>query len=462
MQAIIEVGYLLATISFLGGLKFMSSPKRARIGNLIAAIGMILAVALTFLGEISASVPRINLIIILFATILGIILGKRLSAKVEMTKMPQLVSIFNATGGGCAMLLGLVEANNLEVVTIALENQILLIAGLVTGAIALTGSIIAERKLAGKIKDKRSKAVFLFSRILLGLIISLPILYFFGIIPISFFLFTYILATLAMFYGVIFVLPIGGADMPVVISLLNSITGIATAFAGFVYGNKAMIAGGIFVGAAGILLTLLMCNAMNRSLMKVLAGKFKKNSANALEEEQLIREISISETALLLSISQKVAIVPGYGLAVAQAQHACSQLQKLLEKRNCTVDYIIHPVAGRMPGHMNVLLAEANVDYSCLKEMEEGNEKIKEYDAVLVIGANDVVNPAAETNKDSPVFGMPIIRVHQSKKVIVMKRSMNKGYAGVQNDLFDLENCSILFGDAKNSLQDIVNQLKLI
>jgi NAD(P) transhydrogenase subunit beta len=462
MYAIIEIGYLVATLSFLGGLKFMSSPKNAKTGNLIAAMGMVLAVVLTFVAAITATVPYTNLIIMLLAIAVGTVIGRRLSSKVEMTGMPQLVSLFNATGGGCAMLLGLVEANQMDPVTTILGNKILLIAGLITGAIALTGSIIAERKLAGKVKDRRSKTVIFSARILLGLMVLLPVLYFIGIIPIGFTAFMYILATLAMVYGVLFVLPIGGADMPVVISLLNSITGIATAFAGFVYGNKAMIAGGIFVGAAGILLTILMCKAMNRSLLKVLAGTFKKSKTGAVEEEQEIKEISISETALSLSFAQKVAIVPGYGLAVAQAQHICGQLQQLLEKRHVDVDYIIHPVAGRMPGHMNVLLAEANVEYSHLKEMDEGNENMEQYDAVLVIGANDVVNPAAENNPDSPVYGMPIIRVYESKQVIVMKRSMGKGYAGVQNDLFGLDNCSILFGDAKASLQEIVNQLKLI
>jgi len=462
MYAIIEVGYLVATLSFLGGLKFMSSPKNAKTGNLIAAMGMVLAVVLTFVAAITATVPYTNLIIMLLAIAGGTVIGRRLSSKVEMTGMPQLVSLFNATGGGCAMLLGLVEANQMDPVTTILGNKILLIAGLITGAIALTGSIIAERKLAGKVKDRRSKTVIFSARILLGLMVLLPVLYFIGIIPIGFTAFMYILATLAMVYGVLFVLPIGGADMPVVISLLNSITGIATAFAGFVYGNKAMIAGGIFVGAAGILLTILMCKAMNRSLLKVLAGTFKKSKTGAVEEEQEIKEISISETALSLSFAQKVAIVPGYGLAVAQAQHICGQLQQLLEKRHVGVDYIIHPVAGRMPGHMNVLLAEANVEYSHLKEMDEGNENMEQYDAVLVIGANDVVNPAAENNPDSPVYGMPIIRVYESKQVIVMKRSMGKGYAGVQNDLFGLDNCSILFGDAKASLQEIVTQLKLI
>lgn len=462
MQAIIEIGYLLSTLSFILGLKFMSSPKKAKTGNLIAAIGMVLAVVLTFLAAYTDAVPYTNLIIMLVAITVGTIIGKRLSDKVEMTGMPQLVSLFNATGGGCAMLLGLIEANPSQPSESDLILQVLLIAGLITGAIAFTGSILAERKLAGKVKDNRTLAVVLSARVLLALMIILPVLFFLGFIPIGFAPFMYILAVLAMVYGVLFVLPIGGADMPVVISLLNSITGIATAFTGLVYGNKVMIAGGIFVGAAGIFLTLLMCKAMNRSLMKVLAGKFKKSTGTASEEDQEIKEISLSETALALSFANKVAIIPGYGLAVAQAQHSCAQLQQLLEKREVEVDYIIHPVAGRMPGHMNVLLAEANVDYARLKEMDEGNDLMPQYDVVLVIGANDVVNPAAENNPDSPVYGMPIIRSHEAKQVIVMKRGMSKGYAGVVNDLFELDNCSLLFGDAKASLQEIVNQLKLI
>ncbi len=462
MEAIIEIGYLLATISFILGLKYMSSPQKAKRGNLIAALGMVLAVVLTFLAGYTETVPYTNLVIILAAIIIGTLIGKRLSDKVEMTGMPQLVSLFNATGGGCAMLLGLIEANPMSPTNPVLSFQLLLIAGLITGAIAFTGSIIAERKLSGKVKDYRSMGVVISARLLLALMLVLPLLYFTGMFPVSFVFLIVVLSILAMVYGILFVLPIGGADMPVVISLLNSITGIATAFTGLVYGNKVMIAGGIFVGAAGIFLTLLMCKAMNRSLMKVLAGKFKKSTGSVSEEDQEIKEISISETALALSFAQKVAVVPGYGLAVAQAQHLCGQMQLLLEKRNCEVDYIIHPVAGRMPGHMNVLLAEANIDYARLKEMDEGNEMMPQYDVVLVIGANDVVNPAAENNPDSPVYGMPIIRAHQAKQVVVMKRGMSKGYAGVVNELFEMDNCSLLFGDAKASLQEIINQLKLI
>lgn len=463
MEAVIQIGYLLSIISFILGLKFMSSPVRAKTGNLIAAIGMILAVVVTFVSVYTDSVPSINLIVLLVAVAIGTIVGKRYSDNVAMTAMPELVSLFNATGGGCAMLLGIVEANKMGADGGAIGQVFLLIAGMVSGAVAFSGSIVAERKLAGKVKDKRSMGVMIFARTLLILIFALPVLYFVGLLPIGFLPLIYILAVISLIYGVWFVLPIGGADMPVVISLLNSITGVATAFAGMVQGSKVMIAGGIFVGAAGIFLTLLMCDAMNRSLLQVLAGKFKKSSGGGAGDVEIeIKEISVSETALALSFSQRVAVVPGYGLAVAQAQHICGQMQLLLEKRGCEVDYLIHPVAGRMPGHMNVLLAEANVDYARLKEMDEGNENMAQYDVVLVIGANDVVNPAAETNPDSPIYGMPIIRTHEAKQVIVMKRGMATGYAGVQNELFGMDNCSLLFGDAKNSLQEIVNQLKLI
>lgn len=461
MNTLIEIGYMLSIFSFLVGLKYMSSPKKAGRGNTLAAAGMILAVLLTFYVGISETVPYLNLGIILLAIILGTILGKSISDKVEMTKMPQLISLFNATGGGCALLLGIIEGH-LGTSEGNLNSQIILIVGLLTGAIAFTGSIVAERKLSGKMKEYKTRAMVYFGRSVLLIILLLPLFYFGGIIPIGFSSFLYIIAGLSLMYGELFVLPIGGADMPVVISLLNAITGVATACAGFVYGSKVMIAGGIFVGAAGLLLTILMCKAMNRSLLKVLAGTFKKGKTSSEEVEQVVREISISDIVMQLSFAKKVAIVPGYGLAVAQAQHVCAQFQQLLEKRETEVHYIIHPVAGRMPGHMNVLLAEAKVDYSSLKEMEEVNDQMDSYDFVLIIGANDVVNPAAETDEGSAVYGMPIIRAYRSKQVVVIKRSMNTGYAGVSNGLFEMDNCGLLFGDAKDSLQNIMVQLKMI
>jgi len=462
MNVIVEVGYLIATFSFLGGLKFMSSPKKAKSGNLLAAVGMVIAGICTFIAVTSKTIPLLNLSIALIAIAIGGLLGKRMASKVQMTAMPQLVSLFNATGGACAMLLGIIEAAQIQTNATSMTIKILLLLGLTTGAIAATGSIVAYRKLAGKTKDNRKTIVVLGSRILLILMVVLPFLFFTNILPLNFEVFCYIMAVAALLYGILFVLPIGGADMPVVISLLNSITGIATAFAGFVYGNKAMIAGGIFVGAAGIILTLLMCKAMNRSLLKVLAGKFKNSTNTEDTEEQNIKSTSISEIAMQLSFASKIAIVPGYGLAVAQGQHLCGQLQKILETRGVEVDFIIHPVAGRMPGHMNVLLAEANIDYVHLKEMNETNDTMSHYDVVLIIGANDVVNPAAETKPDSPVYGMPIIKAYASKQVVVMKRGMSPGYAGVSNDLFGMDNCCLLFGDAKDSLQEIINQLKLI
>ena len=303
------------------------------------------------------------------------------------------------------------------------------------------GKMSEREKIFNSIKKKKKSFIFNFSIIQ----------------------YTIALVLISLLYGVLFVLPIGGADMPVVISLLNAVTGIATAFAGALYSNKVMLAGGIIVGAAGVLLTVMMCQAMNRSLWKVLTGSFKaKNATQGDEKEQEIIETSISETALQLSLAKKVAIIPGYGLAVAQAQHLCKQIEKLLTEKEIEVHYIIHPVAGRMPGHMNVLLAEAAVEYNVLKEMDDVNDEMNTYDLALIIGANDVVNPAAEQNSDSPIYGMPIIKAYKCASSIVLKRGMSKGYAGVQNELFNTKTCKLLFGDAKHSLQQIINELKLV
>ncbi|WP_417608142.1 NAD(P)(+) transhydrogenase (Re/Si-specific) subunit beta [Owenweeksia hongkongensis] len=463
MAAFIDAGYFVATLTFVGGLKFLSSPAKAKSGNILAAIGMTLAVALTFYSALTNALPAINMMIILGAIGIGTVVGKLMSSRVEMTGMPQLVSLFNAMGGGCAMLLGIIEGQQVGVSSLPLNVQLLLAGGLVIGAASLTGSMVAYFKLAGKLKDNRNRALIYMARTSLVLILGLLIAFSFGLLPISFVNLIYILALLSLLYGVLFVWPIGGADMPVVISLLNSLTGVATALAGLVYANKIMIAGGIFVGAAGLLLTLLMCKAMNRSLLKVLAGTFAKGKGAAgVTEEIHIKETSSAETAMQLAFAQKVAIIPGYGLAVAQAQHACGQLQKILEERGVELHYIIHPVAGRMPGHMNVLLAEANINYDFLKEMDEVNDEMDQYDLVVIVGANDVVNPSAENDENSPVYGMPIIRAYQSKQVVVIKRGMSTGYAGVENTLFGADNCNLLFGDAKATLQDLVGQLKLI
>ena len=462
MNIIMNIGYLLASFSFITGLKLMSSPKHASKGNTIAAVGMLIAILSVFTGIISEKINYTNLGIILTAIVLGIVVGKQMAFKVKLTGMPQMVSLLNATGGGCAMLLGWIEAIQINT-TIAIGPQILLNLGTITGAIAFSGSIIAYLKLSGKLKDRNSLFINVISKILVIICVALPIAFAASVLPISFFHLTLILLVLGLLYGIIFVMPIGGADMPVVISLLNSITGIATALAGLLYDNKTMIAGGIFVGAAGIFLTILMCKAMNRSLWKVIAGSNKSKQQGAqTSQQQVIQETNVSETVTKLLLSKKIGIVPGYGMAVAQAQHTCFQLQKLLQGQDKTLDYIIHPVAGRMPGHMNVLLAEAKIDYDYLKEMHEANNYIQEYDLLLVIGANDVVNPVAETNPESSIYGMPIIKAHLSKNVIVFKRSMNPGYAGIANELFEKENCQLLFGDAQTNLQEIVEQMKVL
>jgi NAD(P) transhydrogenase subunit beta len=460
MTLALQISYYLSMLSFIVGLKYLSSPLKAKRGNIIAAIGMIIAVLTTIFSVYIGKSFNLNFILIILAIFLGTIIGKRMSDKAEMTKMPQLVSYFNAMGGGCALLLGILEAQQIH--SNNRSAEIVLLIAMMIGASSFSGSIIAFLKLSGKQKDKKSIFVMLLSRTILLSIITIPILASFDILAISLLQEVGILAVLACFYGVVFVLPIGGADMPVVISLLNSFTGLATALAGVMFHNIIMIAGGIFVGAAGVLLTLLMCNAMNRSLFSVLAGKFKKSThignSNGVELE--IQVTTIGETASKLAFANKVAIIPGYGLAVAQAQHLCNQLEIILENRGVEVEYIIHPVAGRMPGHMNVLLAEADVNYHKLKEMEEVNDEMSSYDVAIVLGANDVVNPAAELDEHSPIFGMPIIKAYNAQSVIVVKRGMSKGYAGVENKLFEYENCSLLFSDAKIALADIINELK--
>lgn len=440
----------------------MGDPKTARRGNLLAAAGMIIAILGTiFLNsrEDRQAISPIIYILIFAALLLGTLIGWMTAKKVQMTKMPELVSMFNGMGGACAALIGLMEyGHNINNPT-ALAT---IVAGLAIGSVSFSGSIIAFLKLNGTMNQPVRlpayniiNTIVMISVFVIGALVATQILS--GMMAI------YILFLVSLIYGIMFVLPIGGADMPVVISLLNSFTGLAAAFGGFLYDNKVMLTGGILVGSAGTLLTLIMCKAMNRPLSNVLFGAFGGGAGTAVQSSSVkgsIKDISVSDAAVLMNYSKKVIIVPGYGLAVAQAQHIIHELEILLEERGVEVKYAIHPVAGRMPGHMNVLLAESNVDYSKLVEMEEINAEFSNTDVVIVVGANDVVNPAAKTDPSSPIYGMPILEVENAKNIIVNKRGMSAGYAGIENELFYNPKCSMLFGDAKTALTKLVAELK--
>jgi NAD(P) transhydrogenase subunit beta len=459
---ILEISYLFGSISFILGLKMLSHPETARKGNLLAAAGMTIAIIATiFFHKNEAGDPIGNLIWIFAAIGLGTVVGYLMAMKVKMTAMPQMVSLFNGMGGACAAIISIVEYTSHPTHDVGFLAIAFL--GLMIGSVSFSGSMVAYGKLDGKINDWRSNAIRMFNNILLAGILALigvgiwspdligePIIW--------------ILLVVSLIYGVLFVMPIGGADMPVVISLLNSFTGVAAALGGFLYDNAVMLTGGILVGSAGTILTILMCQAMNRPLWNVIFGSFGGGGAGAGSDsgEQIVKTISVTDAAILCAYAKRVAIVPGYGLAVAQAQHTCHDFERMLGEKGVEVTYAIHPVAGRMPGHMNVLLAEADVPYPKLLEMEEVNPQLPNTDVVIVVGANDVVNPAAETDPSSPIYGMPIIQVDKAHNVIVMKRSMGKGYAGIANSLFFKDKTRMLFGDAKDTLGKLVSELKQI
>jgi NAD(P) transhydrogenase subunit beta len=383
--------------------------------------------------------------------------------------MPEMVSLFNGMGGACAALISVIEFNHLlhtttDLSTLDTTKLLIILLGLIIGAVSFSGSMIAWGKLNGKIKDFAFGGQHIINLVILVLNLAVAA-YVILFTPEQLHLLFYVVVVLSILYGVFFVLPIGGADMPVVISLLNSFTGVAAACGGFLYDNKVMLTGGILVGAAGTLLTILMCNAMNRSLKNVLIGSFGGGTTAAAGSGPsggTYKEVTLSDAAVVMSYASKVMIVPGYGLAVAQAQHVCHELEKALEAKGVEVKYAIHPVAGRMPGHMNVLLAEADVSYDKLLEMEDANEEFKNTDVVLILGANDVVNPAAKSDPSSPIYGMPILEVEEAKHVIVNKRSMKPGYAGIENQLFFQPKTSMLFGDAKKALQDLLAEIRSI
>ena len=461
-ETLLELSYLVAALLFVFGLKLLSHPETARRGNLWAAGGMFLGMLTTLLlhkTDSGTAIPMANVWIILAAIGVGSVVGWIVARKIKMTAMPQLVSFYNATGGAASMLVALLEFPNADMSN---KGSVLVtLLGMIIGAVAFSGSMIAYGKLDGKVGDIRSGLMKYVNILLMIVTFGLAAwMMFSGQTPADLNWAIYLLMVLSLLYGVLFVMPIGGADMPVVISLLNSFTGIAAAMAGFIYHNQAMILGGILVGAAGTILTVLMCRAMNRSLLNVIIGAFGGGPSSAAKEQGEMKEMTLSDAAILMSYSQSVVIVPGYGLAVAQAQHVCHELDTLLSNKGVNVRYAIHPVAGRMPGHMNVLLAEADVPYSQLVEMDTINPDMPNTDVVVVIGANDVVNPAAITDPGSPIAGMPIIKAFEAKNIIVMKRGRGKGYAGIENELFFGEKTRLLFGNAKDTLQKLVNEIK--
>lgn len=458
----IILAYLIASVLFIVGLKKLGHPDSARRGNMLAAVGMALAILATLL---SPSVH--NHVLILVAIAIGSVIGTVSAKKVKMTSMPQMVSFFNGMGGACAAVIGLVEFYALPDTATMMSGHVLtILLGLIIGSVSFSGSIIAMGKLQGFVTEKAVRwPMQRWSNVLLLLVVcALAGVVMASSTPQHGLLLIVLIGSLL--YGVLFVLPIGGADMPVVISLLNSFTGVAAACGGFLYDNQVMLTGGILVGSAGTILTVLMCRAMNRSLSNVLLGGMGggevASGGGSATGDQTVREISATDAAILMSYAKKVAIIPGYGLAVAQAQHICRELDELLEDKGVVVKYGIHPVAGRMPGHMNVLLAEADVPYPKLLEMEEINPDFSSTDVVLVIGANDVVNPAARTDTSSPIYGMPILDVDYAHNIIIMKRSMRAGYAGIENELFFHPKTRMLFGDAKESLEKLIREVKAL
>ena len=458
---LINIAYLVSAVCFIIGLKLLGSPATARRGNQIAALGMAVAVVATLFMP-----GMTNHLLILVGLAIGAAASVFPARTVKMTAMPQMVAIFNGMGGATAALISLVEFQHKE--DIGRGEIISIILGLIIGCISFAGSMVAFAKLQGLISGKRISypnqqiinAVIGVAVIAAGVIIALLLQ-----TSLTHTLIV-ILFLAALVLGVMTVLPIGGANMPVVIAVLNSMTGVAAALTGFVLNNQALIIAGILVGASGAFLTLLMARAMNRSVSNVLFGAWGAATTSSGgggagdEPEQPMRETSAEEAAIPLAYADKVVIVPGYGLAVAQAQHAARELAEALQDRGVDVRYAIHPVAGRMPGHMNVLLAEANVPYDDLYEMEQINDDFANTDVAIVVGANDVTNPAARDNPDSPIYGMPILNVDQAKSIYVLKRGRGAGFAGIENMLFYNPKTSMLLGDAKDSLAKLTTAVK--
>jgi NAD(P) transhydrogenase subunit beta len=458
MNELVYLAYLLSAVLFIMGLKLLSSPRTARRGNLLGALGMLIAVVVTLTDR-----KIIDFTYIIIGLIVGAAIGAVLAKRVQMTAMPQMVGLLNGFGGGASALVAFAEyEGNLPLLAARPDALVTLVLSVLIGSVTFTGSMIAFAKLQGIMRgapilyvmQKQLNVAMLLGAIVLGV--------FFVLDP-SLWLFLVIIIAIAAILGVTSVIPIGGADMPVVISLLNSYSGLAAAMTGFVLSNNALIITGTLVGAAGFILTSIMCKAMNRSLGNVLfAGvgvDYEAGQTTATEQRTVVR-YTPEDAAYMLENAQSVIIVPGYGLAVAQAQHVLQEMASFLINKGINVRYAIHPVAGRMPGHMNVLLAEANVPYDLLLEMDQINDDFQNTDVALIIGANDVVNPAARHKKDSPLYGMPILNVDYAKTAMVVKRSLNPGFAGEDNELFYEKKTMMVFGDAKSVVTSLVQVLK--
>lgn len=471
IQDILIIVYLISSILFIFGIKSLSKVKTARQGNFLSSIGMLIAIIATLFDKNIVSYE-----LIIAGLIIGSLIGSIMALKVEMTAMPQMVALLNGFGGGASLLVA--SADYFKEAPTEVFIAITIFLSILIGGVTFTGSVVAFGKLQGMITEKAVVYKFQHPINFLLLLISMiggvflsmnqnqasEILGMVGLGNLVGENLLIAIGVLSLIIGVLIVIPIGGADMPVVISLLNSYSGIAAAMTGFVLNNAVLIITGSLVGASGIILTNIMCVSMNRSLLNVMLGGFGSTTADmgksAEAKEIVVKEVGAEELAMMLDGASNVIIVPGYGMAVAQAQHVVKELMDELEKRSVKVSFAIHPVAGRMPGHMNVLLAEANVPYDRLFEMDQINDEFANCDVALVIGANDVTNPAARNNPKSPIYGMPILNVDKAKTVVVIKRSLKPGYAGIDNELYGYPNCLMYFGDAKIAISKLLQELK--
>ncbi len=461
LPSAIELSYLIAASLFIVGLKKLGSPATARQGNMVAAVGMLIAIVATLLNQ-----TVMNYQIILIGIVIGSLIGAIAAQKVAMTAMPQMVGIFNGLGGAASALIAVAEFwRMLGEGTVTWDATLITVLGILIGGVTLTGSFIAFAKLQGLITG--SPITFPLQQVinftlLIGFLAGSAYLLVSPAQPILFF----VLVGMSLVLGILFVIPIGGADMPVVVSLLNSYSGLAASAAGFILMNNMLIIAGALVGASGIILTQIMCKAMNRSIANVLfsafgtGGSASGTTTGGSPGDQAVRSVEAEEGAMMLGYARSVVIVPGYGMAVAQAQHTIRELADQLDRLGVEVRYAIHPVAGRMPGHMNVLLAEANVPYTQLYDMDDINPEFERTDVALVIGANDVVNPAARDREGSPIYGMPILEVDRAQHTIVIKRGMSTGFAGIENELFYKDKTLMMFGSAKDVVAKLVAEVK--